>query len=61
MMTANDYGHKAKATTQAIETVLEKNGVTFRSLTARKDSAKVDLEAGLKPTIEYFDRLLAEG
>ncbi len=45
MMTANDYGHKAKATTQAIETVLEKNGVTFRSLTARKDSAKVDLEA----------------
>lgn len=45
MLTAKDYGHKARTTTQAIESVLEKNSVSFRELQARKDSSKVELEA----------------
>lgn len=45
LMTAKDYGSKAKDTTEAIATLLDHAGVEHTSVTAKKDSFKIELEA----------------
>jgi len=45
MMTAKDYGSKAKQHTDAICTLLDKFKLNYRFIEAKKDSFKVELEA----------------
>lgn len=45
LMTAKDYGSKAKDTTEAIATLLDHAGVEHTSVPATKDSFKIEFEA----------------
>ncbi len=45
LMTAKDYGSKAKDTTEAIATLLDHAGVEHTSVEAKKDSFKIEFEA----------------
>jgi nucleotide-binding universal stress UspA family protein len=45
LMTAKDYGSKAKETTEAIATLLDHAGVEHSRVEAKKDSFKIEFEA----------------
>lgn len=45
LMTANDYGSRAKLNTEAIKTLLDKFPIKYQYVTAKKDSSKVEREA----------------
>lgn len=52
LMPAKDYGSKARQTTDAIRTLIEKSNAKYQEFAATKDSFKVELEAAqLAPTI----------
>ncbi len=45
LMTANDYGSRAKQNTEAIQALMDKQSLPYQFITAEKDSFKVELEA----------------
>ncbi len=45
LMTANDYGSRAKENTEGIITLLDKFQIAHQNVTAKKDSFKVEIEA----------------
>lgn len=45
LMTANDYGSRAKENTSSIQSLLDKFQLNYRQVPAKKDSFKIELEA----------------
>ncbi|MBR5973307.1 MAG: hypothetical protein IK017_11750 [Paludibacteraceae bacterium] len=45
LMTANDYGSRAKQNTEAIQALMDKQSLPYQFITAKKDSFKIEMEA----------------
>ncbi|MBO7724295.1 MAG: universal stress protein [Paludibacteraceae bacterium] len=58
LLTANDYGSKAKRNTDAIKTLLNSFSLIYNELTAKKDSFGVEKEAIKKATTENHDLVI---
>ena len=50
LMPANDYGSRAKQNTEGIKTLLDKFSLNYQFIKAKKDSSKVEIEAGKRTT-----------
>lgn len=55
LMTANDYGTRAQQNTEAIQTAMDKVGVSYELVKATKNSFKVEIEA-----VEQVDAFKAD-
>lgn len=58
LLTANDYGSKAKKNTDAIRTLLDSFSLTYDVSTAKKDSFGIEKEAIEKAITENFDLVI---
>lgn len=58
LMTANDYGSRAKQNTEAIRTLLDKFSLKYQSVKADKDSSKVENEAAKRTGELQADMLM---
>jgi nucleotide-binding universal stress UspA family protein len=58
LMPANDYGSRAKNNADSIKTLLEKFGLSYQMVEAKKDSFKVEIEAAKKAEELAADMIL---
>ena len=58
LLTANDYGSKARVTTNVIKTLLDSFGLKYNAQTAQKDSFGVENEAVEKALEENFNLVI---
>lgn len=58
LLTANDYGSKAKKNTDAIRTLLDSFSLTYNVSTAKKDSFGIEKEAIEKAITENYDLVI---
>ena len=58
LMPANDYGSRARNNAEAIKTLLERFGLKYQIIEAKKDSFKVEIEATKKTSELNADMIL---
>ncbi len=59
LLTANDYGSKARTNTQKICSVLDQFGLQYLQQTGRKDSFKIEYDAIAKAKEEHYNLIIA--